>query len=1084
MNEIKRGKLIINILCILIIINNFFCVKANAVEENKYLKFTNITVRDGLSQGSVFSILRDSDGYMWFGTNDGLNRFNGYEYEVIKSEDKDKDTIFPGIIESIVEDKDGYLWIGTSSGLSKLDRETLKAERIEADANDPYKILGSHIWDIYIDSSNHMWVATEDGLNEYDPKTKKFKKYFSEENKEDTLYDGFITSIMEGLNGEMWISTQKGLNIINKVTGKITKVLEDKLPSKNILKLYKDMNNNMWIATQDKGIYKFNLKTKEFDNLENINRKYAFEKYAINSMYEDFNNNIWLGSKGGLIKYNNKTKNVNIYINKPYDQESLINNSVKCVYRDSDGLMWIGTYNGISMLNPNPEFTHYKSQPGETNTLSGNSIGGIYEDEDGILWVGTNNDGLNKFDRENDKITHYKFDKNNPNSIPSNTLFQVTGDGNGNIWMATKEGLCKLNKKTGDIKTYRHESNKNSLVHNDVKEVYFDKNGLLWVGTRQGLDVFNPKTEKFTNLNYLFDKAGVCENYIRRVFQDSKGNYWIATGWNGGILKLDVEKKKAINYTSIENNPNSLSNNAIKGINEDKEGNMWFSTSVGLNKFDPRTEKFTIFTEKDGLANNYVYGVLLDDEDNVWVSTNGGISKYDKHKKKFENYNLLDGLQGNEFNGTAEFKAKDGEMFFGGVNGVTAFYPKDIYTKPLSNPNIKISKFKVYNNKNIQIKNDSIELKHNENTFSFEFFLPDYKSMGTENFEYQLEGFDKGWIYLGKRNYVSYTNIPPGKYIFKVRARDKNGEVTDVKEVKIQINKPWYNSNLAYLIYLFLILLIIYFIVNYVKILNRLVKQRTEQLNKELLENEKMYNKLLKYEKFRNTYLVNLSHELRTPLNVILSSEQLISSLNDSKNGIGRKDLSKYMKIIKKNSTTLLKVINDLIDSSKISSGAYKLNISEEDIVYLVEEVALSMKSYIESNNLELIIDPEIEEKIIECDKTNIERCVINLISNAVKFTKSGGTIFVEIKDNHDSVDIIVRDTGIGIPKDYQNIIFDRFAQVETQVSSKHCSSGIGLTLVKNLVELHKGKITLKSEVGKGSEFIITLPVKQEKSEE
>ena len=190
------------------------------------------------------------------------------------------------------------------------------------------------------------------------------------------------------------------------------------------------------------------------------------------------------------------------------------------------------------------------------------------------------------------------------------------------------------------------------------------------------------------------------------------------------------------------------------------------------------------------------------------------------------------------------------------------------------------------------------------------------------------------------------------------------------------------------------------------------------------------------------------------------------------------------MKIIKKNSTTLLKVINDLIDSSKISSGAYKLNISEEDIVYLVEEVALSMKSYIESNNLELIIDPEIEEKIIECDKTNIERCVINLISNAVKFTKSGGTIFVEIKDNHDSVDIIVRDTGIGIPKDYQNIIFDRFAQVETQVSSKHCSSGIGLSLVKNLVELHKGKITLKSEVGKGSEFIITLPVKQEKSEE
>lgn len=1084
MNDIKRGKFIINILCVFIMINTFFSIRANAVEENKYLKFTNITVKDGLSQGSVFAILRDSDGYMWFGTNDGLNRFNGYEYEVIKSEDKDNNTIFPGIIGSIVEDKDGYLWIGTSSGLSKLDRNTLKAERIGADKNDPYKTSGNHIWDIYIDSSRTMWVGTENGLNEYNPKDKKFKKYFSEKDNENTLSDNFVTSIMEGSNGDIWIATSKGLNILNKNTGKITRVLDNKLPSKNILKLYRDMNNNMWITTQDKGVYKYNLKTKEFDNLDEINKKYAFEKYAINSMYEDFNNNMWLGSKGGLIKYNIKDKCVNFYMNKPYDPESLVNNSVQSVYRDSDGLMWIGTYNGISMLNPNPEFTHYKSQPGEKNTLSGNSIGGIYEDEDGILWIGTSNDGLNKFDRKNDKITHYKFDRNNPNSIPSNTIFQVTGDNNGNIWIATKEGLSKLNKKTGEIKTYRHESGKNSLVYNDVKEVYFDKNGLLWIGTRQGLDVFDPKTEKFTNLNYLFDKAGVCENYVRRIFQDSKGNYWIATGWNGGILKLDVEKKKAINYTSIENNPNSLSNNAIKGINEDKEGNMWFSTSVGLNKFNPETGEFVVFTEKDGLANNYVYGVLIDDNDNIWVSTNGGISKYDKLKKRFENYNVLDGLQGNEFNGTAEFKSKDGEMFFGGVNGVTAFYPKDIYTKPLSNPNIKISKFKVYNNKDIDLKGDSIELKHNENAFSFEFFLPDYKSMGSGNFEYKLEGFDKDWIYLGKRNYVSYTNIPPGKYTFKVRARDKNGEVTDVKQVKIKINKPWYNSTFAYLVYLFLILLIIYFIVNYVKILNSLVKQRTEELNKELLENEKMYNKLLKYEKFRNTYLVNLSHELRTPLNVILSSEQLISSLNNTENGINRKDLSKYMKIIKKNSNTLLKVINDLIDSSKISSGAYKLNIGEEDIVYLVEEVALSMKSYIESNGLELIVDPEIEEKVIECDKTNIERCVINLISNAVKFTNAGGTIFVGIEDNGDTINIIVKDTGVGIPKDHQDIIFDRFAQVETQVSSKHCSSGIGLTLVKNLVELHKGKITLKSEVGKGSEFIITLPVKQDKSEE
>nr|WP_224168303.1 HAMP domain-containing sensor histidine kinase [Clostridium baratii] len=322
--------------------------------------------------------------------------------------------------------------------------------------------------------------------------------------------------------------------------------------------------------------------------------------------------------------------------------------------------------------------------------------------------------------------------------------------------------------------------------------------------------------------------------------------------------------------------------------------------------------------------------------------------------------------------------------------------------------------------------------------------------------------------------------MEPGKYTFKVRSRNRNGEISEVTEVKLKIKKAWYNSTLAYIIYILILLSIVYFVLNYVKILNGLVNQRTDQLNKELVEKEQIYNKLLKHEKLRNTYLVNLSHELRTPLNVILSSEQLIRTLNENKEGIEKKDLRKYMAIIKKNSKTLLKVINDLIDNSKIQAGAYTLKIEETDIVYLVEEVALSMKTYIESNGIELIIDPEIEEKMIECDKTNIERCVINLISNAVKFTKENGTIFIGIEEHEetDTVEIIVRDNGVGIPKDKQDIIFDRFANLETQVSSKHCSSGIGLTLVKNLVELHNGKISLISEVNKGSEFRITLPVK------
>lgn len=1019
---------------------------------------------------------------MWFGTNDGLNRFDGYEYEIIKSSDKDENTLHPGIIGSIVEDDYGYLWIGTSSGLSRLNKKTLKVERIGADINDPKKTSSKHIWDLYIDSNKNLWVGTENGLNKYDFKTGEFKKYFSEKDKTNTLSGNYITSIMEGTDGNMWFGTKDGLSILDVKTDTFTRIsrrIDKNLPSDNILKLYKDSKNNMWVSTQEKGVIKYDLNNKKIDPLDKVNKLYGSEKYAINSMYEDQNNNVWLGSKGGLIKYSLDNGEITSYKNKPYDPDSLVNNSIQSVYRDDDGLIWIGTYSGISILDPVQKFIHYKKDLGSKNSLSSNSMAGIYEDENGILWIGTTNDGLNKFNRKTGEIKHFKFDENDKNSIPSNTIFQVTGDGNGTVWVGTKEGLCKIDNKTDKVKVYKHKEGENSLTNNDVKEVFIDKGGFIWIGTRDGLDVFDSKKEKFYNLDYILLKNNIEETFIRRIFQDSKGNYWIATGWNGGLIKFDKDKKQVINYKSEDLGENTISNNAIKGINEDKEGNIWVTTSVGIDKLDVNTGKFTVFTEEDGLANNYVYGILIDDSDNIWVSTNGGLSRYNPKTNRFENFTFVDGLQSNEFNGTSEFKSKSGEMFFGGTNGITAFYPKDISESKSGNHKVTIEDFKVYNNNNISLS-DNVELKNNENTFSFQFFLPDYRRLGDSTYEYMLEGFEDKWNFSGERNYVNYTNIEPGNYTFKVRSRNRNGEISEVTEVKLKIKKAWYNSTLAYIIYILILLSIVYFVLNYVKILNGLVNQRTDQLNKELVEKEEIYNKLLKHEKLRNTYLVNLSHELRTPLNVILSSEQLIRALNENEEGIEKKDLRKYMSIIKKNSKTLLKVINDLIDNSKIQAGAYTLKIEETDIVYLVEEVALSMKTYIESNGIELIIDPEIEEKMIECDKTNIERCVINLISNAVKFTKENGTIFVGIEEHEeiDTVDIIVRDNGVGIPKEKQDIIFDRFKNLETQVSSKHCSSGIGLTLVKNLVELHNGKISLVSEVNKGSEFRITLPVK------
>ncbi|MGL4876068.1 MAG: ligand-binding sensor domain-containing protein [Clostridium sp.] len=1071
-------RIIISLLiCILGINLGSGFIVAEAIEDEENIRFKNITINDGLSQGSVYTILQDSNGYMWFGTNDGLNRYDGYSFEVLKGSENDDNKIYNGIIGSLIEDNEGDIWVGTSSGLNRVNGKNLKVTRVESGIEDETKISNNHILDIYKDSEGDIWIGTEEGLNLYSTETKTFKKFFSD-SKEDSLSNNFINSITEGEKNEFWIGTQNGLNILNKETGKVKRVSKESteaFKSNNIVKVYKDNEKNIWVSTQEAGIVKYDREKESFENVKEINEDFGYEKYAINSINEDLEGNIWFGSKGGLIKYSKKNKKVRKYKNKYYELDSLVNDSVQSVYRDREGLIWIGTYDGISVLNTKVKFEYYRKDPLEENSLSSNSIGGIYEDTDGLLWIGTTNDGLNSLNRETGKYTHYKLEEGNENSLSSNTIYEITGN-KDYIWVGTKNGLNKINKKTKKIKKYYKEDKENSLVSSDIKALYLYEDKYLWIGTRNGIDILDIEKEKFINLNHILENGNVGENFVRRIFKDSKNNFWIGMGWNGGLIEIDVNSKDIRYYKNNKDDKNTISNNAIKDIKEDLNGDIWISTSEGINKIKTKENKIKRFSDKDGLINNFTYGILVDDDNNIWISTNGGISKFNQGAGSFTNYTILDGLQGNEFNGTSELKTRSGEMFFGGTNGMNSFNPKDFKESHIKNSKVSIGDIDVFN-KGEELSKNNLILNHNENTFSVEFFMPNYSKFGDWNYEYKLEGFDETFISSKNRNLARYTNISPGNYTFKVRARFGIEQVGEETSISIKIKRPWYYSNIAYSIYFLLAFLVIYLIVNRVIILENLVDQRTKELNNELDEKEKIYKELLKIEKFRNAYLVNLSHELRTPLNVILSSEQLINKLNEE-GKIDKPNLQRYMNIIKKNSKGLLKVINDLIDSSKINSGVYQLEYEPVDIVYLVEEIALSMKTYIEANGLELIIDPEIEEKEIDCSRVDIERCVINLISNAIKFTEKG-KIYISIKEQSESVEIIIEDSGIGIAEENRSIIFDRFATLETGISSKHCSSGIGLNLVKDIVELHHGKIYLESEVGVGSKFTIILPIKK-----
>lgn len=1054
---------------------------------DNYLNFNNITTNDGLSQGSIDDIFQDSDGYMWFSTNDGLNRYDGYEFMLFKGDNNEKNSIWPGLVNCVEEDKYGNLWVGTSGGLARINRKTFNVARIYADKLDVRKISNQNVLDMLKDSEDNIWIATEDGLNKYEYSTGEFKKFlFDDENIEDNSPKA-VTAIEEDIDGNILVGFKNGgLRQVDKESGKLIAYQANKinlLKDESIIDIHRGIKNDIWISTALGTIYKYDYIKKSLNLEIKINEKFDDERLFVKSISDDLQGSIWFGTNDGLYKYYDDTDTFFKYTNKAYDIKTLVNNTILDVYRDNTGLMWIGTLNGISKLNTEQKFINYQKRFGEENTLSAKSVAGIYEDEYGDLWIGTVVGGVNKIIRDKDTYKYYKYDENNKNSILSNNIWQVTGDGKGTVWVATKEGLSKIDIKTEKITNYVNNPNdKNSISNNDVREIYVDNAGFVWIGTRNGLDVYDPKTDKFTNLNQIILNTGINELFIRRIFQDNEGNYWLAVGWHSGLVKIDVKKKETKIYNHNSGGQSSLSDNMVMAINQGLDGDIWVATTNGLNRIYKDTEIVEVYKEKEGLGNSYVYGVLVDDDGNVWVSTNGGISKFNVSNSTFENYTYMDGLQSNEFNVTSDFKSKSGELFFGGVDGLSCFNPSNISKDEANIQDVIISGMHVYNNSNIKYEKN-MSLKYYENNFTINFILPEYRDSKNVTYEYMLSGFDNVWVNAENRRDAIYTNIPPGNYEFKVRARLKGGEVSDESSFNINIHKPWYFSNIAIIIYFVVLVLVILVCINYVKILDSLVMQKTIQLNAEILakdklheEKEKLFEELLRYEKFRNTYLVNLSHELRTPLNIILSSQQLIVSLNKSSEGIEKGKLDQYMSVIKSNSKNLLEVINDLIDSSRIKSGAYKITFEKHDIVYIVEEVALSMKSFVEEEGLELIIDPEIEEKIIDCSKKDIERCIINLISNAVKFTEQG-TIYISIKEVGDFVEISVKDSGKGISKEDQSIIFDRFTQIEDGVSSKHCSSGIGLNLVKDFVELHKGSINLVSTLGEGSEFIIKLPV-------
>ena len=1071
------------------------------IPDNK-IHFDNIT---DLPTSSIWCVLQDSKGFLWIGANDGLFRYDGRKYKLFRYLSDDVNSIGADVVRAIIEDKDGILWMGTAGGgLNEYHSAEENFTRYINDPDNSTSISSDIVFSICEDKSGVLWIGTNgEGLNMFDRQNGKFIRYKNDPEDPLSLSNNIIRSIYEDSRGNLWIGTMGGgLNKFDRIKKKFIRYTNNPhdpttISDNDINRICADNLGTVWISTLGGGInkltYKDDNKTPVFTHYKNNpDNPLSLNNDNNTTLLIDKNNVIWIGTWGGGLNRTVSNLNNNFslsfisYKHDPYDQFSLNINNVNCIYEDKTGLLMVtGWGGGLQVFNKHKQFRLYRHEPTNPFSLSANGISSIYEDKTGTLWIGTWDAGLNKFDRATNKFVAYKNDPGDPNSLSDNGVSAIYEDRSGTLWIGTwNGGLNKFDRKTEKFLSYKHDpQNPKSISDDRIISIAEDQSGRLWIGTYYGgLNKVEKKSESFTNYkNIPGDPNSIGSNAISYFFLDKSGTFWIGT-YGGGLVSLEPNEDKFLHY-NFSNDPKKIFPSEITSLYEDKSEILWFGTGgQGLFKFNRANGKVKIYTIEDGSLSNYITGILEDHSGNLWLSSDKGLSKFNPTTEYFRHYDVEDGLQGNEFEELAYCKSITGELIFGGKNGFNIFYPDSIKDNTHIPP-VFITDFYLFN-KPVPIGYDSlsdriilskslieceeIELNFDDKVFSFEFAALDFHAPNKNKYAYIMEGFDKDWTYIDA-NYrqVTYTNLDPGEYIFRVRGSNNDGIWNEAgTSIKIIILPPWWQTSWAYLIYILLIGSIIYFA--WKAQLKRIRTKHEYEMSR--FEAQKLHE----VDEVKSRFFTNISHEFRTPLTLILGPvKQMIEKLNE---GRMKDDLG----MVHRNANKLLELVNQLLDISKLESGNIKLQTVPRNIIPLLKALVLSFTSYAERKMITLKLNSFEDELIVYIDKDKIEKIITNILSNAFKFTPDGGTIVVTVKTDERNLNIIISDTGVGIPKEKISKIFDRFYQVDGSHTREQEGTGIGLSLTKELVELHKGKIEVKSEEGKGTTFTVSIPLGKE----
>jgi signal transduction histidine kinase/ligand-binding sensor domain-containing protein/DNA-binding response OmpR family regulator len=1083
------------------------------------LFYKNYNVDNGLSQNNVSCVLQDHLGFMWFGTDDGLNKFDGYTFYVYRKESGNKNSLGSNSITAIVEDSFNNLWVGTKNGLYKFIRDQNKFIKI----NFPVAVSLDEVINKMTIWGDYVYAGTASGyVHMVNVKNNNYSTFIPVDENGIVVPNNQINSI-NAINEEMVLIGTKytGLNILFPKKNKIyyqqiydqksgieqkisTVFLISKLSDNSaiinyeankpliidlksfkcvplienwdgyldiikkgvILEIVKD-KDNILMGINESYLISYNLSTKKIKEYkDNFGKVRPFN--VINQIYIDKDNSYWIATSGlGVFYYNNQSNRFNslFYVNN--QNKGLKFSSIRSIYQDQKDELWIGGYGGLIKLNIKTLDVKEYARISEKQINSTNKFKYIpslfiykilkdFKEPNRYLWIGTEGQGLFKFDMIKEEFTPIIF--------------------SGNL----------------DV-NFEEEA--------QVFDLVFNKKGDLYVGTAAGLIKIpenGTELQKFVNDRYNYNS--IQPGKVKTLFVDSDDVLWVGTD-AGGVSYFDELENKFVKFAVNTENPYSLSNARINAIFEDSKKRLWIGTwGGGLNLFERETSSFKVFSSKDGFPNDVIYSILEGDDGNLWLSTNLGLTRFNFEKKLVVNFDVNDGLQANEFNKNAAFKGNDGILYFGGVNGITYFNPKATLENR-TKPNVVLTSFKIFNkpaltNRDISLVKE-IEILPEDRVFSFEFaglsFYQPYKN----KYKYRLVGFSNEWIELGTKRDITFTDLESGTYFLEILAANNDGIWSDkpfvLKIIVIPpVYKSWWFITISFLLIGGMVIGFVFYKIYENKkqkeVLERLVKQKTSELlkvNKELIEEinkekilieqlEKAKLEAEKADKAKSLFLANMSHEIRTPLNSVIGFGELLKlNIKDNK-------LINYINSIIDSGKILLNLIDDILDLSRIESGLLKLHYDYLDFDKLIEFIINNYENTISEKGLYFNIKKSnLDNILIFTDEIRIKQILQNLISNAIKFTEKGG-IDISFKghvidDTALDLEICIKDTGVGISDSSKEKIFQNFYQSDGHSTRKYSGTGLGLSITKNLTHLLNGTITLDSEVGKGSSFCLNF---------